>query len=431
MCGIIGFQSKEINNKEELINIMLNTIKHRGPDDEGFFANKDIALGHVRLAIIDLAHAKQPMHSKDGRYCIVFNGEIYNYLELRKDLVAKGYSFQTHSDTEVLLNMYIEYGAKSLSHINGMFAFAIYDQTKKELFLARDPFGVKPLYYCCNNNNFVFASEIKALLKYPNIKAEIDEHSLYEYLTFQFVLDKHTLFNKIYKLEPAHYIIVKNNNIIDKKEYWTPNYSINENITQEEAADQLLCLLDNSINIQTRADVPLGSYLSGGLDSSIVSLLASKNYFGQFNNFTGAFKDSLDYDETNYAKILNQKSKSKLNLIYPTHKDFIKNFEKIIYHLDEPCGGPGVFPQYMVSKLASKHVKVVLGGQGGDEIFGGYTRYLVAYLEQCIKGAILETQEEGKHIITLKNILPNMPSLKKYLRIVVLTLASIFLKRAY
>ena len=413
MCGIAGFYSKR-SGKQNIINRQLKTLHHRGPDDNDTYINSNIAFGHSRLAIIDINQAKQPMQSHDNRYILIFNGEIYNYLELRQHLVSIGAQFKTYSDTEVLLNMYIYYGKECVSKLNGMFAFSIYDTEKNSLFLARDHFGIKPLYYTYQDHDFIFASEIKAILKYPGIKAESDMQSINEYLTFQVMLKKHTLFKNIHSLEPATYMIIQNGKIKEKKKFWEFDYRIDESKTEEQYASELLHLLENTMNIQTRSDVPIGAYLSGGIDSSLVSTLSAKNYFGDFHTFSGGFKDSIDFDETRYAKIVHKSIKSIHHEIFPTSQDFADNFEKIIYHMDYPEAGPGVFSQYMVAQLASEHVKVVLGGQGGDEIFGGYTRYAIAYLEQALKGAIFETSEEGKHLVTLQSIIPNMAQLKNY-----------------
>ena len=399
---------------------MLDVIKHRGPDDSGTFISEsnEVIFGHARLSIIDIKNGQQPMCSPDKRYTIVFNGEIYNFLELRQSLVQRGHQFETYSDTEVLLHMYMEYGAAMLNRLNGMFALAIYDNIEETTFIARDHFGIKPLYYYDDAEIFAFASEIKALLQHPGISAIREESNLQEYLTFQMVLGKETLFQNIYKLEPAHYIIIKNHQIVEEKEYWSLNYDIDDSKSEEEFSDELLLLLQNSASIQIRSDVPLGAYLSGGIDSSLVSILASQFYYGQLKTFTGGFKIAPEYDETAYANIVSDKINSDHYEIFPTANDFIDNFEKLIYHMDEPAAGPGLFSQYMVSKLASEHVKVVLGGQGGDEIYGGYARYAVAYLEQCLKGAIFETQEEGNHIVTLKSIIKNLPSLRQYVPMV-------------
>jgi len=414
MCGIVGFHTKKSIDKNQVLGPMMESIKHRGPDASGTYFNKKLALGHQRLSIIDIKNGAQPMFSIDGRHIIIFNGEIYNYLELRQQLTASGYSFNTYSDTEVLLNLFIEHGKECLKLLNGMFAFVIYDKNEDTLFIARDHFGIKPFYYYQDNESFVFASEIKAILKFPGIQAEPDPFSMNEYITFQMTLKKHTMFKNIFKLPPATYMVVKNGVIKEKKEYWSFDFNIDASKNEEEYQRELLVLLENALSIQIRSDVPIGAYLSGGLDSSIVATLASKSYTSRIHTFTGGFKESADYDETYFAKCVNKSINSIHHEIFPTHHDFADTFEMLVYHMDEPGGGPGLFPQYMVSKLASEHVKVVLGGQGGDEIFGGYARYAVAYLEQCLKGAIFETQEEGQHLVTLSSIIGNLPILKKY-----------------
>ena len=414
MCGIVGFQAF-IDNKEGIVTDMMDVIRHRGPDADGKTFIDNTSFGHVRLSIIDIEHGQQPMQTPDGRYTIILNGEIYNYLELRKSLISKGYRLQTNSDTEVLLYMFVEYGKEIVHHLNGMFAFCVYDKADKSLFVARDHFGIKPLYYHASENQFVFASEIKALLKFPGIKAEVDSQSLHEYLTFQFVLKKHTLFQDIIKLEPATYLMIRDGNIIEKKEYWNLDYSIDESRSEEQFARELRFLIEDASSIQLRSDVPVGAYLSGGIDSSAVSVFAAGHYDGTLKTFTGGFRESELYDESQYARIVSKHIKSDYLEIFPDFNDFRDSIEKLVYHMDEPAAGPGIFPQYMVSKLASEHVKVVLGGQGGDEIFGGYARYAVAYLEQCLKGAIFETQEEGKHIVTLSTLIKNLPLLKQYI----------------
>ena len=414
MCGIAGFYSEERIDQRGVINSMLDTIAHRGPDARNTKLFDQLALGHVRLSIIDLKNGAQPMSSADDNITLIFNGEIYNYIELRKDLESKGHVFNTSSDTEVLLKMYQEHGKNMLKMLNGMFAFAIYNKQNKELFLARDQFGIKPLYYSTQGNSFVFGSEIKALLKHPHVDAKVNQNSLYEYLTFQMVLNEETLFDDISKVEPASYMILREGKIIEKEKYWTIDYTIDTSKSEKEYEEELFELIQDSVSIQTRSDVPFGSHLSGGLDSSIVSTLTSQHKEGVFKTFTGGFKDDKIYDETNYAKIVSNEIGSKHYEIFPSSDDFLNTFENLIYHMDEPAAGPGIFPQYMVSKLASEQVKVVLGGQGGDEIFGGYARYAVAYLEQCLKGSIFETQEEEQHVVTLPSIIPHMALLKQY-----------------
>jgi len=417
MCGIVGFVDQHTDyNKEEVLRQMMASVKHRGPDDEGVFLNKEnsTAFGHVRLSIIDLASGQQPMRSADDRYTIVFNGEIYNYIELKKDLEKKGHTFRTSSDTEVLIALYQEYGKTMVDYLNGMFAFAIYDKAEDLVFIARDHLGIKPLYYFSNASFFAFASEIKALFKHPKISAEPNAALLHEYLTFQFILGKETLYERIHKIEPGNYAIIKHGQIQEIEQYWHISYKINESKSESDFQEEILEILEHSASIQIRSDVPLGAFLSGGIDSSLVSTLASKYYDGKLKTFTGGFKIAPEYDESHFARMVSDSIKSDHFEAFPESQDFIDTFEKLVYHMDEPAAGPGLFPQYMVSKLASEHVKVVLGGQGGDEIFGGYARYSVAYLEQCLKGAIFESQEEGQHVVTLSSIVESLPMLKQY-----------------
>lgn len=413
MCGFVGILDKKPVDAVTLKS-MADTISHRGPDEEGQFIDKNVGLYHKRLSIIDLSTGQQPMISKN--YVIVFNGEIYNYIELREDLKRKGHVFQTTSDTEVILKMYEEYGLESISQLNGMFSFLIYDKVRETIVAARDHFGIKPMYFYKNGECFLFASEIKALLKHPNVKAEVNEEGLNDYLTFQFTLKDCTLFKNVSKLSPGHYMVIdvksQSYNLV---KYWTPNFSVDRFHTEEYFNLELRRLIEDTIKIQLRSDVPLGTYLSGGLDSSLVTMIASKILPNQISTFSGAFNEGPEFNETEYIHEVVNACKAKAYEIYPTAGEFVELLPKLIYHLDEPVAGPGLFPQYMVSKLAAENVKVVLGGQGGDEIFGGYARYVIAYLEQAIKGAILETTEEGEHIVSLKSILPNLPYIKRYL----------------
>ena len=426
MCGITGYYCKKTSHNKSILSRMMNKMVHRGPDDEGSYIDKEhhIALGHRRLSIIDIEGGKQPFISLDKNYILTYNGEIYNYIELRQLLISKGYIFKTYSDTEVLLNMYIEFGSEMLNMLNGIFAFAVYNKIDKTLFLARDHFGVKPLYYFNKNNFFAFSSEIKSLKMHPEISFLKNQNKINEYIVLQMTMGKETLYDSIRKLEPASYIILKEGEIIKNENYWDLNYQMNKDKTEEEFASELMLLIQNSTSLQLRADVPVGTYLSGGTDSSIISVLAAQNYPSRIKTFSGAFKLSKkllsqgylasDYDETYYAKIISQKIKSEHYEIFPTYKDFISNFEKLTYLMDEPSAGPGLFSQYMVSKLASEKVKVVLGGHGGDELFGGYARYGIAYLEECIKGAIYDTQKNNEYIVTLDSMIKNLPMLKQY-----------------
>ena len=414
MCGFVGILNKNgLNVRPDILRKMADTIHHRGPDEEGIFINDNCGFYHKRLSIIDLNTGQQPMTF--GNYTIVFNGEIYNYIELREELKLKGHKFDTTSDTEVILHLYREYGEACVNRLNGMFAFIIYDKSNNQIYVARDHFGIKPLYWYQDKNRILFGSEIKAILAHPEIKALPAMENLYEYLTFQFILGENTLFQNINKFQPGHYSIINLKTWSFKTvNYWKPDFNTDTFHSEEYFINELQKILDDTITQQLRSDVPIGTYLSGGIDSSLVTIMASKIVNHPLKSFSGAFNEGPEFNELKYARIAAKKANSELYEIFPTEQEFIDVLPKLIYHLDEPVAGPGLFPQYMVSKFASNHVKVILGGQGGDEIFGGYARYLVAYLEQALKGSIFETNEEVEHIVTLKSILPNLPSLKQY-----------------
>jgi asparagine synthase (glutamine-hydrolysing) len=415
MCGFVGIINKnkqEVNS--ELLQKMATTIHHRGPDEDGVFIEKNIGFFHKRLSIIDLSTGQQPMTFNDCT--IVFNGEIYNYIELRQELIEKNHQFKTTSDTEVLLHLYLEYGDAFVNMLNGMFAFIILDKSKNKLLVARDHFGIKPLYWYRDDNKIVFGSEIKALLAHPEITAIPDDENLCEYLTFQFIMGTGTMFKNILKIQPGHYVTIDLQNWkTDEVKYWIPDFNIDHYHTEEYFIAELQKILDETISQQLRSDVPIGTYLSGGLDSSLVTIMASKFLNKPFKCFSGAFNEGPEFNELEYARVAAKAANAELFEVFPTEQEFIDLLPKLIYHLDEPVAGPGLFPQYIVSRLAAKHVKVILGGQGGDEIFGGYARYMIAYLEQAIKGAINQTNEEDEHIVSLASILPNLPSLKQYI----------------
>src|SRR5678816_1442298 len=399
MCGFVGIVNKNGQNVDSsLLSQMASTIKHRGPDEEGFLTEDHLGFFHKRLSVIDLATGQQPMSFNNCT--IVFNGEIYNYIELRQGLVEKSHSFCTTSDTEVILHLYQEYGTESIRLLNGMFAFIIFDRNKNQLFIARDHFGIKPLYWYDDAQRVIFGSEIKSLLAHPDISAEPKTESLYEYLTFQFIMGEATMFKNIYKVQPGHYITLDLNTWKFKTvKYWEPNFKIDEYHTEEFFIVELQKILNETIFQQLRSDVPLGTYLSGGIDSSYVTIMCSKMLNKRIKSFSGAFAEGPEFNELEYARIVAKTANAELYEIFPTEQEFIDTLPKLIYHLDEPVGGPGLFPQYVVSKVASKHVKVILGGQGGDEIFGGYARYMIAYLEQALKGAIYESNEEEGHCL--------------------------------
>jgi asparagine synthase (glutamine-hydrolysing) len=414
MCGFVGIINRDNSPAvKDLLEAMASVINYRGPDEEGFFLDGLVGFYHKRLSIIDLTTGRQPMSFNDCT--IVFNGEIYNYVELKTNLANRGHRFETTSDTEVLLHMYSEYGDNFINDLNGMFAFIIYDKKQNRLLIARDHFGIKPLYWYHDEKLIAFGSEIKALLRHPGIPSEPERTNICEYLTFQFLMGERTMFRNILKVPPGHYMTMSlDSGKTQCFKYWEPDFKIDKFHTEEYFISGLREVLNLIIEQQIRSDVPLGSYLSGGIDSSLVTILASKRYSHSMKSFTGAFIEGSEFNELEYAREAAKAAGSELYEIYPTEREFIDLLPKLIWHLDEPVAGPGLFPQYIVSKLASGHVKVVLGGQGGDEIFGGYTRYIIAYLEQALKGAIFETNEEGEHIVSLSSILPNLPYLRAY-----------------
>ncbi len=424
MCGLVGILggNLSIDELQNRVEKMKTSIRHRGPDDDGMYIDpkkNHLVLGHQRLAIIDPEHGKQPMLSHDQSIAIVFNGAIYNYLELRDELLARGHPVHTFSDTQVLLYAYLEWGEDCVDKLRGMFAFAIWDTRKQRLFCARDRVGIKPFYYHFDGERLLFGSEIKALLASGLVKAEVDQSGLQDYLTFQFCLGNNTLFKNIHKLEPGYCLtadLQDNRASIAIRQYWDVQYNIDEGHDEAYYADNLAALLDEAVTQHLRSDVPLGAHLSGGLDSStVVSLAAAKLKGVNFKTFTGAFREGPEFDETHYAKIVAEKAGADYHEIYIPGEEFTTVLPKLIYAMDEPLAGPGLIPQYYVSKLAAEHVKVVLGGQGGDELYLGYARYLVAYLEKSLFNAINPEKNNSPYDVSLSSIAPHLPLLKQYM----------------
>lgn len=423
MCGILGVLSASLPTNESRQRVVhaLDSLAHRGPDGDGVYqgTSANVVLGHRRLAIIDPEYGKQPMTTDDGVVTVVFNGAIYNYLELRRELIAKGHPLHSYSDTEVLLYAYREWGEACVERFQGMFAFAIWDAGRKRLFCARDRVGIKPFNYFFDGNTLIFASEIKAILATGLVRAEANTAGLQDYLTFQFCLEGKTLFNNIHKLEPGHSLVahIEGDRVsLQVRQYWDVSYEIDEEHDEAWFIDHLAGLIEDATRMHLRSDVPLGAHLSGGLDSSTVVCLAAELLRGErIKTFTGAFPEGPQFDETSHAKTVAAFAGTDYQEIYIQGGTELPDvLPRLMYYMDEPLAGPGLIPQYYVSKLASQHVKVVLGGQGGDELFNGYARYLVAYLEKCLSGAIYETAQNNKYAVTLESIVPNLPLLKTY-----------------
>ncbi|HYI36478.1 MAG TPA: asparagine synthase (glutamine-hydrolyzing) [Thermoleophilaceae bacterium] len=411
ICGAIDLRGNPIPDLERRLEVMSGLIEHRGPDDAGIWAHDHghVGFGHRRLSIFDLSPAgHQPMHDEGGRV-ITYNGEVYNYPELRRDL---GGHFATRTDTEVVLRAHERHGERALDDLRGMYAYALWDGPGDELFCARDRFGIKPFYYTQVGDVLYFASEIKALLPFvPSIRTDLE--GLKDYLAFQFCLAGKTLFEGVRELPAGHFLRVRNGAVTTQR-YWEVYYELDFDHTPQYFEQRVQELLAESVDLHLRSDVPVASYLSGGLDSSSVAALAARSSDGPMQAFTGKFSEDSRYDESGYARALAQASGIDLHEVDIGVEDLLSSLPDVIYHLDHPAAGPGSFPQYMVSQAAAKHCKVILGGQGGDEIFGGYTRYLIAYFEQCIKGAIEGTTESGNYVVTYESIIPNLVALKNY-----------------
>ncbi|OAH06905.1 Asparagine synthetase glutamine-hydrolyzing 1 [Rhodobacteraceae bacterium SB2] len=418
MCGFISLHHN--NNIEDYSYStavkMLDSIKHRGPDGDKIEVFSRAVQGHCRLSIIDVSSPNQPLVTADNRYSLVFNGEIYNYLELRDELITAGVRFKTKSDTEVLFQLLLNQGEEAINKLNGMFAFVFYDHKTNCWIAARDRNGIKPLYlWQITDSELGFASEIKAFTKHHKFVRQIDRSALNEYFTFQYCLEDRTLFQCVKRVRPGYYLKGNGGQVRSEVRYWQNSYEIDKDHNEDWFVSRLTELVENAVGMQMRSDVPVGGYLSGGLDSSLVCAMAKKHHDGNFKTFHGRFVEGHEFDESYYAKKLAKHSGLDYLEVVPSAEDFVEYMPKLIKALDEPVAGPGVFPQFAVSRLASEHVKVVLGGQGGDEIFAGYARYLVAYLEQAIKGAINETVEEKQHVVALSTIIPNLPILKQYI----------------
>lgn len=365
MCGIVGLVTKK--EKENTIKLMSDRIKHRGPDGDGYFIDGDVALGHRRLSIIDLSSGDQPMFNEDGSVVTVFNGEIYNYQELKEELIALGHDFKTKSDTEVLVHGYEEWHTDLPKHLRGMFAFAIYDKNKNEVFLARDNFGIKPLYFAKMNDTFMFASEIKAFLDVPDFEKIFNESILETYLEFSFVPTNETFFKGVHRLDAGCSLLYKDGEIKLNK-YFKLDFK-EENMSFEDAVKNISDVMKDSVEKHLIADVEVGSFLSSGIDSSYIVSLAKPD-----KTYTVGYENKK-YDETMYAKDLAEKLGIKNESKIITKEEYLENISKIMYHLDEPTSDPAAISLYFVAKLASKDLKVVLSGEGADEFFGGYNYY--------------------------------------------------------
>jgi asparagine synthase (glutamine-hydrolysing) len=379
MCGVYGYVSSRGGIQPEILRRMGDTLRHRGPDDEGEWTQHSealaVALGHKRLSIIDLTSAaKQPVSDEDGKIWLTYNGEIYNFRELRSELAAKGHTFKSSSDGEIIVHLYEEMGAACLERLKGMFAFALWDETQQALFLARDRIGKKPLHYAIYDGGIAFASEIKALLKHPKVVKEIDLSALNKYLTLEYVPAPATIFKSIKKLEPGHYLSYQNGKSEIKK-YWDiplADYPIGFK-TEDEYAEELRDILERAVRSRLVADVPVGVFLSGGIDSGLVAALAAKAD-RKIKCLSIGF-DEPSFDESSHAKSIAKALGLNHRLKIFNTREMLDNLDELPNFLDEPLADASILPSYLLSKVASERMKVALSGDGGDELFAGYPTY--------------------------------------------------------
>ena len=397
MCGIVGmaYFDREKPCDQQLLDRMVQSLKHRGPDDHGTFIDNSVGLGMTRLSIIDLLGGHQPIFNEDNSIVIVFNGEIYNFKELHGQLEASGHLFKTRSDTEVILHAYEEWGAECTSHFNGIFAFAIWNIRNESLLLARDHLGVKPLYYWLDKECIIFASEIKAILQHPVVERRINPKGLRTYLAFGHSIAPETMFSGIKKLLPGHRLIYKRRQEVKIEKYWDVPWGEPICESNEALAERVRRLIDEIIGMQLISDVPLGGFLSGGIDSSSIVALMTRKMSQPVKTFSVGFRQASNfYDELDDSLRMAELLHTDHHVIEAQPQDLIRILPDLVYHYDEPFADAAAFPTYLVAQLARQHVKVVLTGDGADEIFGGYRRYgMDAKLAwtQCLPSGLLHS----------------------------------------
>ena len=377
MCGIVGIydSASSLHSPENLLRRMLARIQYRGPDESGIYINNHVALGSVRLSIIDIQSGQQPLSSSDGKYWIVFNGEIFNYIELKADLKRLGYFFRTESDTEVLLNAYLEYGSDCLNRFNGQFVFAIWNNEKKELFIARDRVGIRPLFYTQTQNTFVFGSEIKTLFEHPDVKPEIDPVSMSQIFTFWSTITPRTVFKRIFELPPGHFMKISQRQTVIQS-FWSLNFPVDKEAyfkgSIDDAAAELEKLLADAVRIRLRADVQVAAYLSGGLDSSATTALIKKVAPETLQTFSIGFEDG-EFDETPYQQEVSKYLGTRHTAFTCTSQDIGNYFPQVVWHSETPILRTAPVPMFCLSKkVRENNIKVVITGEGADEMLAGY-----------------------------------------------------------
>jgi len=390
MCGIVGFFSfKKPFFTDADIQHMVLALKHRGPDEQNFWKDQDVYLGHSRLRVIDLSkEASQPMCNEDQSLWLVYNGEIYNFKELRHFLISKGHSFRSQGDSEIILHLYEEMGSDCVKKLDGMFAFALWDRKRKELFLSRDRSGKKPLYYYLDENVFAFSSEMKAFFKIPNIDIKIDEKNLSPFFLRGYVSSPKTLYKNIYSLEAGYSLKINSYGQKKYQRYWDISFpGQKKKISELQACQELSDIFSKAVQKRLISDVPLGAFLSGGIDSTII-ISVMKKFLPALKTFSIGFEGDLNFDETHYANEAASYVGTDHHVFRITAQDLISHFDKIVWHYDGPFGDPSALPTMVVSSLAAKEVTVVLNGDGGDELFVGYERMVAAYYSSFIPSLV-------------------------------------------
>ncbi len=369
MCGLCGFTG-EVIDRDAVIKSMTDKITHRGPDSNGFFTDSDISMGFRRLSIIDVASSgDQPIYNENKTLVLTFNGEIYNYRELRNILLEKGHRFYTQTDSEVLIHGFEEWHEDLLTKLRGMFAFAIYDTVEKSVFIARDYFGIKPMHYTQVGGHFVYGSEIKSILEFPGFEKKFNKNALNNYISFEYAVPPETFFENVYCLMPAHYLWYKDGKV-ETHRYWEPKFSEDPGMTREQAVEEIEKVFEDSVSAHKISDVEVGCFLSSGVDSSYVS-----TYFAGQKTFTVGFDYGEKYNEIDWAKNLSEKIGVEHHYKVISADEYWGNIRKVQYHMDQPLADASCIALYFVSKMASEYVKVVLSGEGADELFGGYNIY--------------------------------------------------------
>ena len=408
MCGIAGFISQHITpDAKRTLNAMLTRIHHRGPDECGLYLSDEACFGNVRLSIIDLASGQQPLCTPDGRFWIAYNGEVFNYPELKKDLESKGHVFRTNCDTEVVVHMYQEYGVACLNLLNGQFAFSIWDTHKKELFLARDRMGIRPLYYTRQKGEFIYGSEIKAIFEHPSVERKIDYRGLRQVYTFWTTLTPNTAFEDVFEVPPGHYALY-NHGQLQMKPYWDFNFDKKVSLTIEDAVGEFRTLFKDALSLRMRADVPVAAYLSGGLDSTSTTAFIKQMFPEALNTFSIGFEEK-DFDESDFQKEVADYFNTRHHSVSFKNDNVVDLFDKVIWHTEIPVLRSAPFPMYRLSKLVRDNgIKVVITGEGADEMLGGYN----IFKETIIRHFWSRIPNSKIRPLLLKKLYPYMPQMQ-------------------